>query len=111
MPDVDVGKQQRLRDSAFELARAQRRKPSGPADLRRRLAERFPDLGGENSPVIWGALDQAFALIRRAEEVAELYRQQLVDESTALQRLQAQFPGFSDAIYRAAYADGLFATR
>lgn len=100
-----------LRDAAFISALKQRRQPTGPVTARRLLAERFPDMGEENSPLIWGVLDQAVALVRRAEELAELHRQQILDQATAIQRLSAQFPGFSEDTYRAAFGEGLFSTR
>ena len=103
--------EQRLRDAAVELRTSHARFSTLASDLADRLSVRFPHAGGPSSPELLDAIERALGLLRLAEAVAELHRQNVLDESAARQRLRDECPGFSEHSYRAAFADGLFSTR
>ena len=104
-------RRRQLRDAAVELRTSHTPHSIATADLARRLAERFPSVTAVSSSELLDAIERAISLIHLAEELAELHRQRLIDESTARQRLKDEYPGFSEGSYRAAYAHGLFVTR
>ena len=101
----------RLRDAAVELRTSHTPHSIKASDLADRLAGQFPDAGGSSSPDVLDAIERANGLVRLAEEVADLHRQNVIDDSTARQRLQDEHPGFSEQSYRAAYAHGMYVTR
>jgi hypothetical protein len=105
-------RRQRLRDTAYKLARKHHFGDPDPAPSRQQLAQFFPEVSGaEYASVYFEFLDELDRLRTMCGEVADQFREGRISQLEALRQLKKSFPGFSTDTYESAFADGMFDTR